>query len=230
MVICLPQRPQCRGRPSSPLTVGIEPENVDGHGGGRDLTHNPVSRANGPASERLTSSLTVARDLGKRSSAQRWAGPYSHGGSPRVLTARLPTLKPSYATTWPTRSASRRDSPATGSAYCTPSVPVTQAHMLLTGLGIERLARPSWPERELRRCQRLKSAEQAREVGVTATSARCAVPRRAAGEEPPAQARPARGFQEPHGRHPERPPSFAVSTQTSEGRSVCMALKGTQDR
>src|SRR5512132_1289168 len=71
------------GRPSSPLTVGIEPENVDGHGGGRDLTHNPVSRANGPASERLTSSLTVARDLGKRSSAQRWAGPYSHGGSQR---------------------------------------------------------------------------------------------------------------------------------------------------
>src|SRR5215216_1850338 len=81
MVICLPQRPQCRGRPSSSLTVGIEPENVDGHGGGRDLTHNPVSRANGPASERLTSSLTVARDLGKRGSAQRWAATYSHGGS-----------------------------------------------------------------------------------------------------------------------------------------------------
>jgi hypothetical protein len=88
MVICLPQRPQCRGRPSSSLTVGIEPENVDGHGGGRDLTHNPVSRANGPASERLTSSLTVARDLGKRGSAQRWAATYSHGRGHRFKPYR----------------------------------------------------------------------------------------------------------------------------------------------
>jgi hypothetical protein len=81
MVICLPQRPQCRGRPSSSLTVGIEPENVDGHGGGRDLTHNPVSRANGPASERLTSSLTVARDLGN-------AGLHS-GGPPLTRTEEV---------------------------------------------------------------------------------------------------------------------------------------------
>jgi hypothetical protein len=93
MVIYLPQGLSAEGRPSSPLTVGIEPENVDGHGGGRDLTHNPVSRANGPASERLTSSLSVARDRGKRSSAQRWAGPYSHGGSQGFKSPHLhPTL------------------------------------------------------------------------------------------------------------------------------------------
>jgi hypothetical protein len=40
--------------------------------------HFPVS--SGPASERLTSSLRVQRDLGKRRSAQRWAVTYSHGG------------------------------------------------------------------------------------------------------------------------------------------------------
>src|SRR5215211_4378255 len=40
--------------------------------------HNlPVLR---PASERLTSPLTVGSDLQKRGSAQRWAATYSHGG------------------------------------------------------------------------------------------------------------------------------------------------------
>jgi hypothetical protein len=43
------------------------------HGDGGSLTRT--------SSERLTSLLTVAGDLPKRRSAQRWAGPYSHGGS-----------------------------------------------------------------------------------------------------------------------------------------------------
>jgi hypothetical protein len=47
-----------------------------------DLEHNrhPHCRLSRPASERLTSPLTVPRDLGKRRSAQRWARSYSHGG------------------------------------------------------------------------------------------------------------------------------------------------------
>jgi hypothetical protein len=40
-----------------------------------------LSASTGSPSERLTSPLTVRIDLGKRSSAQRWAGPYSRGGS-----------------------------------------------------------------------------------------------------------------------------------------------------
>jgi hypothetical protein len=151
MVICLPQRPQCRGRPSSSLTVGIEPENVDGHGGGRDLTHNPVSRANGPASERLTSSLTVARDLGKRGSAQRWAATYSHGGShgPPSTSRRIAgqlsetvSFSDSCPVSWPpaldvsrtrVRNQRRTTNPAKGSAtfpawdtcLATPAPPTT---------------------------------------------------------------------------------------------------------
>ncbi len=47
----------------------------------------------GRSSERLTSSLTVERDLRKRWSAQRWAATYSHGGSQGFKSPHLhPTL------------------------------------------------------------------------------------------------------------------------------------------
>jgi hypothetical protein len=52
------------------------------HGDGGSLTRT--------SSERLTSLLTVAGDLPKRRSAQRGAGPYSHGG---VLTRRRRALR-----------------------------------------------------------------------------------------------------------------------------------------
>ena len=56
------------------------------HGDGGSLTRT--------SSERLTSLLTVAGDLPKRRSAQRWAGPYSHGGSQRAVRPPVETREP----------------------------------------------------------------------------------------------------------------------------------------
>jgi hypothetical protein len=117
-----------------------------------------------PRSERLTSPLTVGVDLGKRSSAQRWAGPYSHGGSqgfksphlhPTIPQVRAPSTSPGAALSSspgppgatlgprPTRWASRTTVPV-GAGSCSPWSLVPNRRLMWLTVRLTGFARLGW--------------------------------------------------------------------------------------